>query len=324
MSVPTDPPATRSVAVVGEALVDLVPAGALDVFRAVPGGSPANVAVGLARLDVPTQMLARLGSDHFGLMIRAHLEANGVDLSRAVAAAEPTSLAIVALDETGSPEYDFRVDGTSDWQWTDDELAGALEGVVALHAGSVAMTTSPGDAALARLMVDARRTATVTYDPNCRPLLMGAADQVRPRIEALVAAADVVKVSEEDLHWLVPGALPEQTVQGWLDLGPALVVLTQGPRGALAVGRDAGTVHVAGRPVVVADTVGAGDSFMAALVWGLYRLEVLGADRREALAALSADAVAEVVDVAVRASAVTCGRVGADPPTADELATAAL
>jgi len=315
---PADVP-TSTVAVVGEALVDLVPAGAPEVYRAVPGGSPANVAVGLARLGTPTRMLARLGTDHFGAAVRAHLLANDVDLSRAVTAAEPTSLAIVALDDDGSPAYDFRVDGTADWQWREPELAGALEGVAGLHCGSVAMTTPPGDAVLAALVRGARETATVSYDPNCRPLLMGPPEEVRPRVEALVATADVVKVSEEDLLWLVPGALPEQTVQAWLDLGPSLVVLTQGPRGALAVGASAGTVHVPGRPVVVADTVGAGDSFMAALVWGLHRRGLLGADRRAALRGLSSDDAAAVVDAAVRASAITCGRVGADPPTAAEL-----
>ena len=314
-----DDAAAAPVAVVGEALVDLVPAGAPELYRAVPGGSPANVAVGLSRLGVPTRMLARLGRDHFGRAVHRHLDANGVDLTRAVEAGEPTSLAIVALDENGSPDYDFRVDGTADWQWTADELAGGLDGVVALHCGSVAMTTPPGDAVLAGLVQDARESATVTYDPNCRPLLMGAPDVVRPRVEALVAAADVVKVSEEDLLWLAPGAPAEATVRSWLALGPALVVLTLGPRGALAVGAEAGTVHGPGRPVVVADTVGAGDSFMAALVWGLHRRGLLGADRRDALRALSPDGITEVVDAAVRASAITCGRVGADPPTEAEL-----
>ena len=320
---PTPDVATSAlVAVVGEALVDLVPAGAPELYRAVPGGSPANVAVGLSRLGVPTRMLARIGADHFGAAIRRHLDANGVDLTCAVPAEEPTSLAIVALDDDGSPDYDFRVDGTADWQWTSDELAGALDGVAALHCGSVAMTTPPGDEVLGRLARDARRTATVTYDPNCRPLLMGPPGTVRSRVEALVATADVVKVSEEDLRWLAPAVLPEHTVQTWLELGPALVVLTLGPRGALAVGAGSGTVHVPGRPVVVADTVGAGDSFMAALIWGLHRRGLLGADRRAALRELDAEAVAAVVESAVRASALTCGRVGADPPTEAELTAA--
>jgi fructokinase len=138
------------VAVAGEALVDLVPAGREGLFEAAPGGSPANVAVGLARLGVPVRLLARIAADPLGRRIRAHLTGNGVDLSWAVNAGEPTSLAIVTVGPDGSPEYDFRVEGTADWQWRDAELVGSLdEGVVALHGGSrspcrPAPTCSPG------------------------------------------------------------------------------------------------------------------------------------------------------------------------------------
>src|SRR5215213_2786233 len=198
------------VAVAGEALVDFVPAGGDGVFRAAPGGSPANVAVGLARQEVPTRLLARIADDLLGHRIRAHLEGNRVDLSFAVRAAEPTSLAIVAVGRDGVVEYDFRVKGTADWQWRDHELAGALDGdVVALHAGSLALTMAPGADALQRLMARAGQAMTVSYDPNCRPLLMGSPETVRGRIEALVGLADVVKASADDLAWLLPGRAPE-------------------------------------------------------------------------------------------------------------------
>jgi fructokinase len=165
---------TGVVAVAGEALIDLVPAGREGLFEAAPGGSPANVAVGLARLGVPVRLLARIAADPLGRRIRAHLSGNGVDLSRAVKASEPTSLAIVTVGPDGSPEYDFRVEGTADWQWRDAELIGALDDrVAALHGGSLAFTMPPGADALARLFERARDTATVSYDPNCRPLLMG-------------------------------------------------------------------------------------------------------------------------------------------------------
>jgi fructokinase len=154
----------RVVAVAGEALVDFVPAGGPGVFRAAPGGSPANVAVGLARLRVPTRLLARIADDLLGHRLRAHLDANGVDLSFAVRAAEPTSLAIVAVGRDGVVEYDFRVEGTADWQWRDHELAGALDGgVVALHAGSLALTMPPGADVLQRLLAS---------DPS-RPFVAG-------------------------------------------------------------------------------------------------------------------------------------------------------
>jgi fructokinase len=308
------------VAVAGEALVDFVPAGGDGVFRAAPGGSPANVAVGLARLEVPTRLLARIADDLLGHRLRAHLDANGVDLSFAVRAAEPTSLAIVAVGRDGVVEYDFRVDGTADWQWRDAELAGALDGrVVALHAGSLALTMPPGADVLQRLLAGARQAMTVSYDPNCRPLLMGSPDAVRGRIEGLVALADVVKASADDLAWLLPGRPPEQVAESWLARGPSLVVITLGPGGLLAATRQAGVLRRPGRVVQVADTVGAGDACMAALLAGLHRRGLLGAPRRPALQALDEATVAALADEAVAGAAITCTRPGADPPTAAEL-----
>jgi fructokinase len=308
------------VAVAGEALVDFVPAGEPGVFRAAPGGSPANVAVGLARLEVPTRLLARIADDLLGHRLRAHLDGNGVDLSFAVRAAEPTSLAIVAVGPDGVVEYDFRVEGTADWQWRDHELAGALDGqVVAIHAGSLALTMPPGADALQRLLAQARQAMTVTYDPNCRPLLMGSPDAVRGRIENLVALADVVKASADDLAWLLPDRPPEQVAEAWLARGPSMVVITLGPAGLVAATRQAGVLRRPGRAVEVVDTVGAGDACMAALLGGLHRRDLLGGHRRPALQALDAATLTELADEAVLAAAITCTRPGADPPTADEL-----
>jgi fructokinase len=308
------------VAVAGEALVDFVPAGGDGVFRAAPGGSPANVAVGLARLGVPTRLLARIADDLLGHRLRAHLDANGVDLSFAVRAAEPTSLAIVAVGRDGVVEYDFRVEGTADWQWRDAEVAGTLDGrVVALHAGSLALTMPPGADVLQRLLAGARQAMTVSYDPNCRPLLMGSPDAVRGRIEGLVALADVVKASADDLAWLLPGRPPEQVAESWLAKGPSLMVITLGPGGLLAATRQAGVLRRPGRVVQVADTVGAGDACMAALLAGLHRRDLLGAPRRPALQALDEATIAALADEAVAAAAITCTRPGADPPTAAEL-----
>jgi fructokinase len=311
------------VAVAGEALVDFVPAGEPGVFRAAPGGSPANVAVGLARLQVPTRLLARMADDLLGHRLRAHLDGNGVDLSFAVRAAEPTSLAIVAVGPDGVVEYDFRVDGTADWQWREEELAGALDGpVVAVHAGSLALTMAPGADVLQRLLARAGQAMTVSYDPNCRPLLMGAPDAVRGRIEGLVAVADVVKASADDLAWLLPGRPPEQVAEAWLARGPSLVVITLGPAGLVAASRQAGVLRRPGRVVEVVDTVGAGDACMAALLAGLHRRGLLGADRRPALRAVDTATLTELVDEAVLAAAITCTRPGADPPTAADLRAA--
>jgi fructokinase len=310
-----------AVAVAGEVITDLVPAGAEGVFRAAPGGSPANVAVGLARLDVPARMLARLSSDLLGRRLRAHLETNGVDLSHAVDAAEPSSLAIVALQPDGSAAYDFRVDGTADWQWTDDELADALDGVSALHVGSLGLTTPPGGAVLRRLAARARREgATVTFDPNVRPLLMGSPDEVLSVVHEVLGAADVVKVSAEDLEWLVPDVPPEALADDWVARGPSLVVVTRGGDGGVAAGRSSGRVVCDGARVEVVDTVGAGDSFMSALIAGLHGRGLVGAAGREGLEVLGADTVHDLLGEAVAASAITCSRLGADPPRAAELA----
>ena len=304
------------IAVVGEALVDFVPAGRQGLFEAAPGGSPANVAVGLARLQVPVRLLARIADDLLGHRIRAHLAGNGVDLSCAVRATEPTSLAIVAVGRDGVVEYDFRVQGTADWQWRDEELTGALDGgVVALHSGSLALTMPPGADALLRLLARAREVMTVSYDPNCRPLLMGAPDAVRGGVEALVGLADVVKASSDDLAWLLPGRAPEQVAEAWLAKGPAIVVVTLGPAGAVAAARQAGVLRRPGRAVEVVDTVGAGDACMSALLAGLHRRDLLGAERRGDLRAVTTDTLSELLDEAILAAAITCTRHGADPPT---------
>ncbi|MFI6366247.1 carbohydrate kinase [Nocardia sp. NPDC050630] len=310
------------IAVAGEALVDLVLTDAPDRFQAVPGGSPANVAVGLARLGVPVRMLARLGGDPLGHRIRNHLRDNAVALDHVVDATEPTSLAIVDVDPDGMAHYDFRVDGTADWQWTDSELSTALDGsVLALHTGSLALTVPPGADALTRLVDRARSRATISYDPNFRPQLM-IRDNILDRVHAMIARADIVKASAEDLSWLYPGRNPEEVVADWSARGPALVIVTLGPDGALAATAiDATPIHRPGRPVEVIDTVGAGDAFTAGILAGLRDHHLLGAACREALRAIPKHVLTAILDEATMVAALTCGRRGADPPTAAELFT---
>ncbi|QNG55260.1 carbohydrate kinase [Pseudonocardia petroleophila] len=307
------------VAVAGEALVDLVPAPVGGYLEIAPGGSPANVAVGLARLGVPARMLARLADDPLGHRMRAHLADNGVALDHTVAAVEQTSMALVTVDDDGVPSYDFRVDGTADWQWTDAELADALDGpVVAVHSGSLALTTAPGDGPLRALLERAAATATVSYDPNCRPLLMGDPAVVLEGVHALLAVADVVKVSSEDLEWL--GLTPEAALEDWLTRGPAVVAITLGGDGVLAGTASGLRTRRPGVPVTVIDTVGAGDTFSAALLAGLHGRGLLGAAHRAELRALDGAVLDALLEFAARAAAITCSRRGADPPRAAELA----
>ncbi|MEQ3554067.1 carbohydrate kinase [Pseudonocardia nematodicida] len=308
------------IAVAGEALVDVVPAPAEGYWEFAPGGSPANVAVGLSRLDVGARMLARLSDDLLGRKLRAHLADNGVDLSHAVRADEQSSLAIVEVADDGQASYDFRISGTADWQWSPNELAGALdEKVVCVHSGSLALTTAPGAEVLRELMASAVDTATISYDPNFRPMLMGSPDEVLPGVHELLGLADVVKVSDEDLAWLLPGREPGDVVGEWLELGPAMVVVTLGAEGVLAGTASGLHTVLPGRKIEVVDTVGAGDSFTAAMLAGLHRRGLLGASAREDLYRIDRGSLDGVLSEAVTAAAITCSRHGANPPTRAEL-----
>ncbi|MCW2666628.1 MAG: Fructokinase, partial [Frankiales bacterium] len=307
---------TARVVVAGEALVDLVE-GDRRTYVAHAGGSPANVAVGLARLGTPVALLARLSRDAFGTLLREHLTAAGVDLSTAVEAAEPTTLAVASLTPEGVAAYGFWLQGTADWQWTDDELPEQLPpGVRALHTGSMALEVEPGASRLVALLERSRGRVLLSYDPNVRLARQGDRAAGLAAVERVVGLADVVKVSAEDLEWLLPGMAPAQVLTRWRALGPALVVVTDGPHGALADG-PGGVQHVPSPRVDVVDTVGAGDSFTAALLSSLDDRDLLN---RAALERAPAQAVTEVLERAARAASLTCTRPGADPPTRDELA----
>lgn len=310
------------VAVAGEALIDLVPETGPGRYRAVPGGSPANVAVGLARLGCRTQLMARLSDSGFGRQIRTHLAENAVGLDLAVRTVDPSTLAVVSLDERGAATYDFYAEATADFGWQDDELPDRLpDGALALCTGSIAVFREPGASALDRLLRRERDggSATVVLDPNLRPALIGSRERVHARWRELVALADVVKASDEDVAWLHPDDDPADVVADWSADGPALVVLTRGDAGALAVTADDVVAEIPAVPVDVVDTVGAGDSFTAGLVDTLRRHDLLGRRNRDAIAGLDQEALTAVLDRAARIAAITCGRQGADPPTYDEV-----
>jgi len=301
------------VLVVGEALVDIVMRAGLVVGEH-PGGSPANVALGLGRLGRRVSLLSRLGDDDRGERVRAHLAASGVTLAAGTMATGPTSTATARLDDRGVASYEFELD----WRLPD---AVERPPARALHTGSIAAFLAPGGEAVLELVRQAQRQVTVSYDPNARPVLMGAAGPARKRVEQFVAAADVVKVSDEDLAWLAPAADPADIAQDWLALGPALVVVTRGGEGATAV-CAAGRVDVPAPSIAVVDTVGAGDAFMAGLLDALAGADLLGADRSDALHAIGRDALAAAARRATRVAAITCSRPGADPPTLAELLAA--
>lgn len=293
-------PASR-VLVVGECVADVVRADGVP-DRVHPGGSPANVAYGLARLGRPATLLTELGPDANGRLIRAHLESAGVRVRAAEAARTPS--AVVRLDGQGHARYTF------DIGWTlpsvEPVRTDLAQPPAAIHLGSIGAVTEPGAAAVLALVERWRGRTQISYDPNVRPALMGERSQAVRRVERCVALSDLVKASDEDLAWLYPGEPPEAVAERWLALGPAVVAVTLGADGAFARTAEGVRAEAAAVPVPVADTVGAGDSFMAAFL----HTRAGGADLRACLTH------------AVTAAALTVSRPGANPPSAGELAAA--
>ncbi|RLK53855.1 carbohydrate kinase family protein [Actinokineospora cianjurensis] len=295
------------ISVVGEALVDLVAAADGRTFTAHPGGGPANAAIAVARLGGRAVLSTSLGTDLFGAMVRAHLDESGVDTRVLPSATGATSVAFAATDEHGVARYDFRV------AWDVREVP-PVPGAAFLHTGSLAAALAPSVVEAA--MRAARSAGTpVSLDPNIRPTLAGRPEVARARFERQAGLADVLKVSEEDLEWLYPGTDPVGRAESLLILGPRLVVLTRGPRGALAV-TTSFAVERAAPEIDVVDTVGAGDSFTAGLLMVL-------ASRRVPLGRLDKITVGDALAVATTVGAVTCSRAGADSPRASELGVVA-
>ncbi|WP_330237738.1 carbohydrate kinase family protein [Streptomyces sp. NBC_00525] len=298
--------------VIGECVADIVRLpGAPD--RVHPGGSPANVAHGLARLGHDTTLLTQLGPDDNGRLIRAHLTGGGVAV-RTDDATGPTPAAVVTLDGEGRASYAFEV------AWT--------LGPVALdrrprhvHTGSIAAVTEPGAATVHAAVESLRTTATVSYDPNVRPALMGDHDTAVRRVERCAGLSDVVKASDEDLEWLYPGRDAVAAAGRWLAAGPALVLVTRGRDGATALLPGA-RVDIGALPAEVVDTVGAGDAFMSGTLHALAAHGLLGGDRRERLRATDPDTVRDVLRHAAASAAVTVARAGANPPDTAELRAA--
>jgi fructokinase len=304
--------------VIGEALIDIVARGGQASTEHV-GGSPLNVAVGLARLGRAVDFLTHIGTDNRGQRIAEYVESSGAQLVTGSQNAARTPTARATLDDAGSATYTFDID----WQ-----LSGTAEAAppLVVHTGSIATVLEPGCLATAALVDAYHVSATLTFDPNVRPALIEDVDAARARIDRLLERADVVKASDEDLRWIDPARTPEQIATTWLALGPSIVVVTMGGDGALAM-CAAGTVRVPAFHVDVVDTVGAGDAFMTGLIDSLWTLNLLGADRRSELAAISPDTLTSVVRAASLTAALTVARAGADLPdraTRDQAASSAI
>jgi len=291
--------------VIGEALIDIVERDGQVTGEHV-GGSPLNVAVGLARLNRGVDFLTHIGDDARGRRIVEYVESSGVQLVSGSMSADRTPTAVATLDESGSAQYTFDID----WQ-----LAGTPEVTPPLvaHTGSIAAWLEPGCRATAALLDTYHPSATITFDPNVRPALIEDGDATRGRIDRLLEKCDVVKASDEDMRWIDPNRSAKQIARTWLSLGPSIVAVTMGDRGAFAM-CEAGTARIAALPVDVVDTVGAGDAFMTGLIDALWELNLLGAARRPDLRAIGLDALNSVVQTAALSSALTVSRAGADLP----------
>jgi fructokinase len=291
----------------GENVADLLTAGP-GLLRIALGGGPANTAVAAAALGAEVSFAARFGSDAFGQAFRGRLEAAGADLGHARdVAGAPSSLALATVDATGAASYDFWLDGAADFAATELPVAGPGD---IQHLGSLAAYWPPGADVAERWIDDSQ--GTVTLDVNLRPIVMERQSDAVSRLGRLVRRADVVKASDDDLRMAYPGTDPEETARRWLgleDSRAALVVITLGADGAIGLTRDGRRVHVPAPRIDVADTIGAGDAAMGAL-----------------LARLAANGVAGVCDSlegtlhhAVAVAALACTKAGAYAPSADEV-----
>lgn len=303
--------------VIGEALVDLVQRPGLE-SHAHPGGSPLNVAVGVSRLGHEAQFIGRYGSDAYGALIEEHLRASGVRLPVG-ADAKKTSLAQAKIGDNGNTDYTFEID------WSLDAAVTALKEVsqsaTAVHIGSIGAMLEPGASLVLETVRQAAPHALISYDPNCRPAIVPDASVAREWAERILRYADVVKASDEDLLWLYPHRTLEDSARAWLDLGACLVVVTRGEMGSWALTRKTSPAGLAlpAYRVEVADTLGAGDSLMAALIVALLDRGIEGKGSRAAIELLSKDDLKEILAFSAVAAGITVSREGANPPTRQEL-----
>lgn len=300
---------TGSVFVVGESLVDVV-VGVDGLEHRMPGGSPMNVAVGLARLGVRTALLTALGDDDDGRLIAAHLASAGVTLAEGSAtpgSSTSTALARLAGDGSASYEFDLR------WEIAPDRRLPA--DAVALHTGSIAAVMAPGAARVLELFEQAGPGVLRSFDPNARPAITPDRAAALEWVERFGRHADILKLSDEDAAWLLPGMDPEDVADWALGLGVGLFAMTRGADGCvLATARY--RVEQPGIRTRVVDTIGAGDAFTSALVAGVTRWGLAGV---LSSGALEQDAAEALATLAQRAASATVARAGAQPPTWSEV-----
>jgi fructokinase len=302
----------------GDALIDFMPVKAADgrdAYVPVVGGSCLNVAVAMARLGAPAGLVGGISTDLFGNIIAEHARRSNVDLRYAVRSPDQTTLAFVRFIG-GEPHYAFYDESTAAQRWTYRRGSIPFASIDALHVGSTTLIDDPVSTETLALIDDARGSTTISFDPNCRPnLVRDKADCIR-RMDAFAARADIVRMSDVDFDFLHSGNDYGPKARALVAGGAALVVITRGERGVLAWHRGAGPIEVAAPRVNVVDAVGAGDSFQGALLVALRELRRIEV---RALAAMSIEELRWALTFAVTCAALTCGRIGADPPYRSEI-----
>ena len=301
----------------GEALIDMLPRELPDgspVFMPVAGGAVFNTAIALGRLGEEAGFFSGISTDVMGETLIHALEASKVDHSPCTRSARPTTLAFVTLKD-GHAEYAFYDEMTAGRMLDPNKLPPIAGDVAAMHFGAISLISEPCGSAYEALALREAPNRVISLDPNIRPGFVSDEKAYRARLDRMLAVADIIKVSDDDLAWLARGQDFSSWAGTWLAASASLVVLTRGGEGAIAL-TGKGEVRAEAVPTTVVDTVGAGDTFNAGLLAGIRRA---GSLSRQGLAALSPDALREALNLAARAAAVTVSRAGANPPWASEL-----
>jgi len=303
----------------GEALIDMIPEPTLSGasgFVPHEGGAVFNTAIALGRLGARTGLLTGLSNDMFGQRLRAALAASRVDTAKVVASDRPTTLAFVQLTD-GHASYSFFDENSAGRMLEPADMPVLDDEVTALFFGGISLACEPGAEAYAALLAREGGKRAVMLDPNIRVGFIADQARYRTRLAQMIGRADIIKVSDEDLNWIVTGSdsLRDKAL-ALLAMGPALVIVTRGGQGAIGFLRGGAEVQVPANKVTVVDTVGAGDTFNAGV---LARLSEHGVLDKVSLASLSPGIAEDALSFGARVAAVTVSRAGANPPWADEL-----
>jgi fructokinase len=299
---------SNQVWVCGEVVIDLIPDG--TERKAVVGGGPANTAKALSKLGITTQFIDGISTDKYGQMALRELQKDGVLLDFVKFSDKPTCLAIVSLNSKGGATYEFVIDDTATFDFSHSWLPDALnKKPLLLHIGTLVTAIEPAASVLFEWAKKVGLVAPIVFDPNIRPAVMSDREQYVKQVERWVSISNAVKVSDDDIYWLYPGQDLDKVTKRWLEMGPELIVVTFGDKG-LAGYRENSKISVDAKKVVVADTVGAGDTVGAILVEALIE---------DGLDKLTNERLSLMLDRAARAAAITVSRSGALPPGRDEI-----